>query len=70
MTVPEVFATLPIDAEKEIHFLAIVPLYREEMELKLRKGTDALLERFDRRGIDDTIDARRVNTAKKRFGFF
>jgi hypothetical protein len=70
VTVPEAFATLQIDAEKETHFLSIVPLYREEMDLKLRKGTDALLERFDKHGIDDTIDPRRINTARKRFGFF
>jgi len=70
VTVPEAFATLQIDAEKEVHFLSLVPLYREEMDLKLRKGTDALLERFDKQGVDDTIDPRRINTARKRFGFF
>lgn len=70
VTVPDEFATLRIDAEKEIDFLAIVPLYRDEMELKLRNGCDALLEKFDRNGISDLINTRRKNVAKKRFGLF
>lgn len=70
VSAPEEFATLNIDAEKEIHFLAVVPLYREEMELKLRKGSDALLEKFGAHDVSDVIDPSRRNVAKKRFGLF
>lgn len=70
VTVPEDFDTLRIDADKRIHFLAVVPVYREEMELKLRKGSDALLERFGKHDLSDIIDPQRVNVAKKRFGIF
>ena len=70
VSTPEAFDTLRIDADKEIRFLAIVPVYREEMDLKLREGSDALVERFGRRDVNDIIQRKRVNVAKKRFGFF
>ena len=46
------------------------PLFEEEMHLKLRSGTDALLERFGKRGISDIVDPARPNVARKRFGLF
>lgn len=70
VTVPEAFYTLPIDREKTIEFFSIVPLYEEEMNLKLNKGTEALLDKFDQYDINDIIDISRRNVAKKRFGLF
>lgn len=70
VNVPEEFFTLEINPEKTIEFYSIVPLYEEEMNLKLARGTDALLERFDKHGISDIIQIDRQNTCKKRFGFF
>lgn len=70
VTVPQGFHSLEINAEKTISFMSIVPLYEEEMNLKLRKGSEALLDRFDKHGITDLILENRKNTAKKRFGFF
>ena len=64
-TTPEEFWTLELD-DRSINFWAIVPLYAEELDLKLNKGTDELLERFDRYGINEVIDPRRRNVAKKR----
>ena len=52
-------------------FWALLPLYREEMELKLREGAEALLERFERHDLTAVVDPRRPNVArKKRFGRF
>ncbi|KRD76883.1 suppressor of fused domain protein [Lysobacter sp. Root983] len=68
VTVPDGFHRLRIDEDKEIHFLAVVPLYPEERELKLRKGTDGLLDKFA--DLDDLIAPSRRNVAKKRFGLF
>jgi hypothetical protein len=59
-----------VNEEKEIVFYSVVPLYREEMELKLRAGADELLERFTRKGMTDVIDPARKNLAKKAFGLF
>lgn len=70
VTVPQGFHSLAINAEKTISFMSIVPLYEEEMNLKLRKGSEALLDRFDRHGITDLILENRKNAARKRFGFF
>ncbi|MFC0155720.1 suppressor of fused domain protein [Xanthomonas dyei] len=67
LSAPPEFAHLRIDAEKTIAFMTAVPLYPEEMALKLSQGSDALLDRFDASKIQDTIDLRRRNVAKKRF---
>jgi hypothetical protein len=58
------FRTLAIDAHKAIHFLALVPLYFEEMECKLRDGYDALLRRLDRAGVNELLDVRRKNACR------
>jgi hypothetical protein len=69
-TVPDGFYKLRIDENKEIVFLSVVPLYEEEMNLKLRLGTDELLNRLDKVGVNDIIDPARRNAAKKRFRLF
>lgn len=70
ISVSEEFYTLPIDEEKEISFYSYIPLYEEEIELTLKKGTDELLDKFDRYGITDIVDSKRRNVAKKTFGVF
>ncbi|MDR2871762.1 MAG: suppressor of fused domain protein [Xanthomonadaceae bacterium] len=70
VSVPEGFHQLFIDADKTIQFLSVLPLYPEEMDLKLRQGIEAVLDRFGKRAVNDIVDLDRVNTAKKRLGFF
>ena len=70
VTVPPEFRELRIDADKTIVFYSLVPLYQEEMDLKLRKGADALLDKFDAKGINDLVEVDRNNVARKRFGLF
>ena len=53
-----------------IRFWSLVPVYREEMDLKLKQGADALLERFDNAGITELVDPVRPNVAKKTRSFF
>jgi hypothetical protein len=65
ITAPEGFGHLTI-TKKTITFLAMVPLYREEMEFKLKHGCDALLEKFDRMGIGAVLDSSRLNVCQKR----
>ena len=69
-TVPDDFHKLRIDDQKEITFFAVVPLYAEEMNLKLRLGAGKLVEKFDSMGVSDIVDPSRRNVAKKRFGIF
>jgi hypothetical protein len=67
LSAPEDFHTLEIDAGKTIAFYSVVPIHAAEMELKLRKGSDALFDRFDAKGIADIVDPRRPDVAKRRF---
>ncbi len=69
VSVPATFYELPIDAEKTITFLSAVPLHEGEMNLKLRKGVDALLDLFDRKNIRDVVTPGRPDVTRKRFGF-
>jgi hypothetical protein len=53
-------------ADKTIAFYVLLPLYAEEVRLKLDRGTDELLDLFDEYELDDVIDLERPNVAKKR----
>jgi hypothetical protein len=55
--------------DRVIHFMALWPLYEEEMNLKLKKGSDALLDRIERFGFEkfEVVDIRRPSLCKKRF---
>ena len=59
-----------LDLGKTIAFMTLMPLYPEEMDLKLKKGAEALLDRFDAKNIQDVIEPGRSNVARKRFGLF
>ncbi len=64
------FFELKINDDKIIQFYSIVPMYNEEMNLKLAKGTDFILDKFDKYNISDVINVSRRNVGKKRFGIF
>jgi hypothetical protein len=64
--VPAAFPELNFGG-KTIRFLAVVPLYEEEMALKMRDGTAALLERLRKQGVTDVVDPTRPSVAR-RFG--
>ena len=57
------FYELEIDPEKTIHFHAVIPLHGDEMDLKLRKGAEALFEGFDRQGVSEILNPARPSTA-------
>jgi hypothetical protein len=52
--------------KKVINFLCLYPLYREEMDFKLRHGTDKLLDKLEAAGIDDVVDPVRKNVCVKK----
>jgi hypothetical protein len=60
---PEEFHILHGPGGREIHFLLAVPLYWEELQLKLRDGTLALLDAFEAHGVTECIDPHRTNVA-------
>lgn len=64
------FGQLKVDEEKTVHFFSLVPIYGEEMDFKLRKGAQPLIELLLRSGVNEVINPKRKNVCKKRFGFF
>jgi hypothetical protein len=52
-----------------ISFYVLTPLYKEEMDLKLKKGADEIEKRFEKRRIGFVLDTERVNVAKAK-GWF
>ncbi len=70
MHLPESFFELPINDNKTICFYALYPLYPEEMNFKLEKGLDALLDKFQEFDVPHVVDPARVNTCKKKKGLF
>lgn len=69
ITIDTEFLTLEVSPDKTIHFLAIYPLFQGEMDLKLKKGAEGLLERFEKNGVSEIIDIGRKDTSKKK-GWF
>jgi hypothetical protein len=66
LLVPQDFYELKI-AEHSIAFFSVVPLYKEELELKEAKGVNHLFETMIDAGVKDFVDPRRRNVAKKRW---
>lgn len=62
------FRTLTIHPDKTIHFLSVVPLYRQEMDFKLRCGLDPLLDRLRQAGVNELLDMDRDNVCEANEG--
>jgi len=60
------FFTMTTSSGNTIAFYQIVPLYAEEMQLKLDKGSDELERLFEKHNISFIIDPNRKNVALKR----
>jgi hypothetical protein len=52
--------------EKTINFLSLFPIYKEEMEFKLKNGSDKLLDKLDEFEISDVVDPVRKNVCEKK----
>jgi hypothetical protein len=62
LLVDDDFFHLQISPLKVVHFYALTPIYRAEMELKLRDGADALAKRLEAHGVTELLDVARINT--------
>lgn len=60
------FYELKINDDKNIKFYCLYPIYKEEMDFKLKKGTDELMEKFDRYGVEEIVNVSRQNTCLKK----
>jgi hypothetical protein len=70
MTAPKAFETLDIDEGKRITFYAVWPLFPGEMDFKLKKGTNDLIDCFEKHRVTDAVDPARKDATRKRFGFW
>jgi hypothetical protein len=70
LTAPDAFRTLQVGPDRRITFYSVLPLFPAEMDLKLRKGTDALLDLFDAKHVNDAVDPARRDVTRKRFGLW
>jgi Suppressor of fused protein (SUFU) len=69
-TTPEEFCKLKVNDEKTIHFWAVIPLYPEELKLKLKMGTEMLYVKLNEHNVSELLDLNRPSTVKKLFGLF
>jgi hypothetical protein len=53
-------------AGRRIQVLQLMPIYEDEMNLKLQKGVDALVRRFAKAKTPDVISPRRPSAARRR----
>jgi hypothetical protein len=67
---PDNFRTLALKDGRVVRFLAIVPLYEDEMRLKLDKGADALYDLFQEHVVTDLVDSRRPSVVPQKRRFF
>jgi len=65
--VDQQFQTLQMDSKRSVRFYCIVPLFDEEMKLKLNEGATALTDKFAKHQIDEVIDLKRKNVGKRSF---
>lgn len=66
LSLPRDFLELKINEEKSINFYCLIPLYKEEMNYKMEKGVDALVEKIPDGINPEIIDINRPNVCKKK----
>jgi len=59
------FFSLRVNDDVTIKFLCVVPIYKEEMDFKLKYGYEGLTDKFDKYKINEVIDINRKNVCKK-----
>lgn len=64
------FKTLKLPDGRTIDFLAMIPIYKEEMEMKLSKGPGVLADKLATLPMTELMNPSRKNVAAKRFGLF
>jgi len=60
------FWEFSLNKKKTINFYSIIPIYKEELELKNMAGFDGLIDQFERYNINELLDINRINTCTNR----
>lgn len=64
------FFTLELSNGDRVHFFSLIPIYTKEMDFKLKKGADALIEKLEKAGVNELVDLKRKNLCKGSFWIF
>jgi len=55
----DALAELKVDSQKTVYFHGFIPLYEEEIDVKLNLGTGELFDRLSRNGVTELLDIKR-----------
>lgn len=69
MFMEDIFQPLSL-GNKLVHLLAIVPVFSDELEYKMVKGTHKFVRKFYQKKFDERIDEFRKSMMNSRFKFF
>jgi hypothetical protein len=64
MELSDDFTQIEIENDKAVDIYTLIPLYKEELEFKKKNGASALLERFDKFGIEEIVRVGRKNVCE------
>jgi len=67
---PEGFARIELPDGRTVHLHALVPIHRDEVDFKLKKGADALRALLEEHGVTELIDPTRPSVAPPKRGLF
>ncbi len=67
---PGGFDELTMTDGRVVHFYAFVPIYEDEMKLKLKRGDDALRDAMDEHDGSELLQLDRPSVVPRRRGFF
>jgi hypothetical protein len=56
--------------DKTIHFLAVIPIFEDEMDYKQGKGTAKLFKKFEQANVTEKLDEFRKTVLRNRWNFF
>ena len=56
--------------DKTIHFLAVIPIFEDEMDYKQGKGTAKLFKKFEQANVTEKLDEFRKTVLRTRWNFF
>lgn len=59
-----------VNEARAIHFLGIIPIFEDEMDYKMGKGTYKLLQKIEGKGVSELLDDYRMSCLKSKWRFF
>ena len=63
LMVPNGFSKFQVSGGREVNILGVIPIYEDEMRMKLEKGTDALYDMFAKApAMSDVVDPKRPSS--------